>query len=135
MKIPPLYSVTPEMLALIAKIESNLLYIASLNFPKPLKDKIQRVSLLKSSLFSARIEGNPLELSDVQSGDKKSQKKLEIFNILQALQFIEKKLQKGKINNELLLRLHKYVLKNLSPDAGKFRLEPSAIFNQAGEAV
>ena len=135
MKIPPLYSVTPEMLALIAKIESNLLYIASLNLPKPLKDKIQRVSLLKSSLFSARIEGNPLELSDVQVRDKKSQKKHEIFNILQATQFIGKKLQKEKMNEKLLLRLHEYVLKNLSPDAGKFRLEPSAIFNQAGVAV
>ena len=135
MKPPPSYSVTPEMLVLIAKIESILLYIASLNIPKPLKDKIQRANLLKSSLFSARIEGNPLELSDVQVRDKKSQKKHEIFNILQATQFIGKKLQKEKMNEKLLLRLHEYVLKNLSPDAGKFRLEPSAIFNQAGVAV
>ena len=135
MKIPPDYNVTPDMLDFIARIESERLYITSLNLPEPLKEKIQRVSLLKSSLFSARIEGNPLGLADIEVGDKKSQKKLEIFNILQALQFIEKKLQKGKINNEFLLRLHKYVLKNLNPDVGKFRLEPSAIFNQAGIAV
>src|SRR3990167_2410110 len=97
----PLYAVTPEMLALIAKIESNLLYIASLNLPKPLKDKIQIVSLLKSSVFSARIEGNPLELSDFKVGEKISKKKLEIFNILRAMQFKKKKLQKGKKNEKL----------------------------------
>ena len=85
MKIPPLYSVTPEMLALIAKIESNLLYIASLNLPKPLKDKIQRVSLLKSSLFSARIEGNPLELSDVQVEDKISQPRFLMIAAISSL--------------------------------------------------
>ena len=135
MKIPPVYTVTQEMLTVIAKIESKRIYIASLNLPKPLKEKIQRVSLLKSSLFSARIEGNTLELSDLEFSQDHSQKKIEIFNILQAMRFVEKKLQKEKMNEKLLLRLHEYVLKNLSPDAGKFRLEPSAIFNQAGIAV
>lgn len=88
MKIPPSYTVTPQMLALIAKIESERLHIASLNLPKPLKEKIQRVSLLKSSLFSARIEGNPLELEDVKAGSPKSQKKREVFSITQAIKFI-----------------------------------------------
>ena len=89
MKIPPSYTIAPEMLALIAKIESARLHIASLNLPKPLKEKIQRVSLLKSSLFSARIEGNPLGLADVEVGDKKSQKKHEVFNITEAIRFID----------------------------------------------
>src|SRR3990172_2780339 len=89
MKIPPSYIITPQMLALIAKIETERLHIASLNLPKPLKEKIQRVSLLKSSLFSARIEGNPLELADVEVGDKKSQKKLEVFNITESIRFLD----------------------------------------------
>jgi len=135
MKIPPKYAVTPQMLALIAKIESERLYIASLNLPKPLKGKIQRVSLLKSSLYSARIEGNPLELTDIEAGDKKSQKKLEVFNIIEAIKFIDGHVDRGDIKRDLLLRLHAFSLKDINRDAGSFRHEVSAIFNQAGIAV
>src|SRR3989344_8392314 len=135
MKIPPSYTVTPEMLALIAKIESERLYVASLSLPKPLKEQIQRLSLLKSSLYSARIEGNPLELADVDIEDKKSQEKLEVFNITQAIRFIDGYVKKGNLKKDLLLQIHMGVLKNLSPDAGHLRHEASAIFNQAGVAV
>src|SRR3989344_5635268 len=111
MKIPPPYTITPQMIATITQIESFRLHIASLNLPKPLKEKIQRVSLLKSSLFSARIEGNPLELADVEIGDKKSQKKLEVFNITEAIRFIDGHVKKGILKRDLLLRLHMHVLK------------------------
>lgn len=135
MKIPPSYTVTSEMIAIIAKIESERLKIASLNLPKPLREKIQRTSLLKSSLYSARIEGNPLGLVDVEVVDKKSQKKLEVFNITETIRFIDSYVRRGEIKKNLLLQIHMRVLKNLSPDAGHFRHEASAIFNQAGVAV
>ena len=135
MKIPPSYAVTGEMIVHIAQIESQRIHLASLNLPKPLKEKIQRVSLLKSSLFSARIEGNPLELADVEAGYTKSQKKLEVFNIIEAIKFIDGHVKSGDITKDLLLRLHVYSLKNISGDAGNFRHEVSAIFNQAGVAV
>lgn len=135
MKTPPSYTVTPEMLALIAEIESERLHIASLNIPKPLKEKIQRVSLLKSSLYSARIEGNPLKLADVNTGDKTSQKRLEVFNITEAIRFIDGHVRKGDLKKDLLSQIHMRVLKNLSPDAGHLRHEASAIFNQSGVAV
>jgi Fic family protein len=135
MKIPPSYTITSPMLALIVKIETERLHIASLNLPKPLKEKIQRVSLLKSSLYSARIEGNPLKLSDVDTGYKKSQKKLEVFNITKAIRFVDGHVRKGDLKKDILLQIHTLVLKNLSPDAGRLRREASAIFNQAGIAV
>ena len=135
MKIPPSYTITPDILALIAKIESERLYIASLNLPIPLKDKIQRVSLLKSSLFSARIEGNQLELEDVGIVDNRSQKKREVTNIIQAAKFIEGHVRKGNLKKDLLLQLHARVLKEISADARNIRREVSAIFNQAGVAV
>jgi len=135
MKTPPAYTVTPEMMALISQIESQGLHITSLNLPKSLKEKIQRVSLLKSSLYSARIEGNPLEIADVNTGDKKSQKKLEVFNIIEAIRFIDGHVKKGDLKKGLLLQIHMRVLKNLSPDAGRMRREASAVFNQAGIAV
>lgn len=135
MRIPPSYTVTPEILTLIAQIESERIYVSLLNLQKPLKEKIQRVSLLKSSLFSARIEGNPLELTDVETSSTKSPNKIEVANITKAIQFIDSYVKKGDIKRDLFLQLHALVLKDISPDAGSIRHELSAIFNQAGVAV
>ena len=79
MKIPPTYTITPEIIEIITKIEAHRINFASLNVNEQIKDKIQRVSLLKSSLYSARIEGNPLELNDVSLEKSKEINKLEIF--------------------------------------------------------
>lgn len=135
MKIPPQYSVTPQMLALISKIESERLHVASLDLPKPLKEKIQRVSLLKSSLYSARIEGNPLDLVNVDASDNKSQKKIEVFNIEKAIRYIDGHIRKGELKRDIPLEIHRLTLKNLSPDAGNIRREASAIFNSSGVAI
>lgn len=135
MQIPPHYIVTAEMLSFISKIEVLRLHFASFNLASSLKEKIRSVSLLKSSLFSARIEGNPLELIDLDSRDADRLKKMEVFNIMEAVNFIETKVKKGKLSKDLLLDLHAHTLKNISPDAGHFRKETSAIFNQAGVAV
>ncbi len=135
MQIPPVYTITPQMLTLIAKIEAERIYFSQLPFPSELKEKVQRVSLLKSSLFSARIEGNPLEFSDLASGEKEEEKKREVFNLLEAVHFIDNHLREEPIKKETLLELHKRVLKNISPEAGYFRKDISAIFNQAGVAV
>lgn len=120
---------------LIAQIESERLHVVSLNLPKPLNEKIQRVSLLKSSLYSARIEGNQLELVDFEVGNKKPQKKREVFNITQAIRFIDRHVRRGNFKKDLLLQIHIRVLQNLNPDAGHLRREASAIFNQSGVAV
>ena len=136
MKIPPVYTITPEMVELIARIEAIRIYLVSLKLEGQVKEKIQRVSLLKSSLFSARIEGNTLDLSDVESGEKLEQKKKqEVFNIVKGAEFVNTKVKKGKITKNILLELHRIAMKDLTPDAGHFRQEVSAIFNQAGVAV
>lgn len=84
MKIPPYYTVTSEMLALLTEIEASRMYFSSLTLPLPLKEKIQRVSLLKSSLFSARIEGNTLTLDDLIDKEKPflPPRQEEIYNII-----------------------------------------------------
>lgn len=135
MKIPPIYAITPEIIEIITKIEAHRIYFASLNVPFQIKDKIQRVSLLKSSLYSARIEGNPLELNDISLEKSKEINKLEIFNIIEASRFIGKQDFKNSITKEMILELHKRVLKNIDTNAGFFRKEQGAIFNQAGVAV
>lgn len=123
------------MLKLISEIESERIYFSSLSLPKELKDKIQRVSLLKSSLFSARIEGNTLKLSDMNSRKATDIKKLEVLNILAASKYIDQQVKVKRLAKELLLTLHKKVLDQVQPNAGILRSQPSAIFNQAGVAV
>lgn len=135
MKIPPPYIITHEILELIAKIEANRIFLDSIAIPGPLKEKIQRVSLLKSSLYSARIEGNPLKLEELDTTSDR-QKKTEVFNILAGIKFIEKSsVKKNMVTKKELLDLHKFVMKDLSPDAGFYRREMGAIFNQAGVAI
>ncbi len=136
MKIPPEYSISDEMLLLISKIEAERIYLSSLHLPFQLKENIQRVSLLKSSLFSARIEGNPLKITDFEFGaETEEEKKKEIFNIADTTNFIDKKIKGDRLTKDMLLRLHRLVLRNIASDAGHFRSEVSAIFNQAGVAV
>lgn len=136
MKIPPVYTISDEMLSLITKIEAERLYFSSLNLRDELKENIQRVSLLKSSLFSARIEGNTLKVSDFDFGiETEEEKKREIFNIVKAINFIDKKVTKNVITRDIILNLHALVLKDITASAGHFRAEISAIFNQAGVAV
>ena len=77
MKIPPDYKITSEILSLISKVDTNLMYLSSLTIPRELKQKIQRISLLKSSLFSARIEGNPLTLEVINKGETDKEKNRE----------------------------------------------------------
>lgn len=135
MKIPPTYQITPEILELVAKIDANRFFLSSSDIPYQIKNEIHRSSLLKSSLFSARIEGNPLTLAKLAISPK-TIKKLEIFNILGAINFLERNVKPNKkITKKLILKLHRIVMKNLSDCPGKFRKEPGAIFNQARIAV
>lgn len=136
MKIPPLYTITSEMLDLIAKINANLIYLSELKIPELIKEKIQRISILKSSLFSARIEGNPLTIEDFGWEQDDNLKKIEVFNISKTADFLNKNITaEAKISKKIILELHSIIMKDLSGDAGKFRTDVSAIFNQAGVAV
>jgi Fic family protein len=135
MRIPPIYTLTPEIIEIITKIEAHRINFISLNIPSQIKENIKRTSLLKSSLYSARIEGNPLELLDVSYGKSKEKNKLEIFNILEASHYIETGIKKKVVTKDLLLELHSRVLKSIDEGAGHFRTEQSAIFNQAGVAI
>lgn len=103
------------------------------------EENLRRKSLLKSSLFSARIEGNRLHFKDIQNINSNNSQtdiaKREIFNILKALRWLYSDRVPKKLSVKLILKLHKMVLLGIDPDAGHFRTEPSAIFNQAGIAI
>lgn len=133
MLIPPKYQVTPEIIELLGKIESIRQHLETVKIPLETKQKIQRISLLKSSLYSAKIEGNPLIFENYStSPDKKN--KQEIENIYDSLLYINK-LNTKLFSEKIIKIIHQIVMKDIHYQAGKFRKEMSAIFNQAGIAV
>lgn len=100
------------------------------------KQSIFHTQFLKSSLFSARIEGNQLTLSQTRQADlsnPKEKNKKEISNILKALNLI--KTFDHNFNIEYILQVHRSVMDGLEKSSGKFRSESSAIFDQNGNVV
>ncbi|QQG47341.1 MAG: Fic family protein [Candidatus Woesebacteria bacterium] len=135
MLIPPRYELTPELVSLLNSIEASRQVIDSIEIPLEIEQNIRRVENLKSSLFSARIEGNNLNLEDLQNPSK-TQKKAEVLNILKAMNFLKEK-QKKDITTAEMLALHKITMNGLidGQNLGVFRKNMEAIFNSAGIAI
>lgn len=134
MLIPPKYFLTPKISRLLSSIEASREVINTISIPQDVETNIRRQSYLKSSLFSARIEGNTLTLNDVSTKSSQDQKKVEIFNIVKALNFTFQKRSKD-ITIKDILNTHEIVMDGLTSNLGTFRTEVSAIFNTAGIAV
>ncbi|MEK7168717.1 MAG: Fic family protein [Patescibacteria group bacterium] len=117
----------------LVEIEALKIIFDSQKLLPHIEENFRRESLLKSALYSARVEGNPSRLNDLDSQEELH--KLEIFNLVRAYKFIFSNRSPKKISVLLTKRLHKMVMKNISNQAGSFRTEPWAIFNQAGVAI
>ena len=99
-------------------------------------ENIRWESLLKSSLYSAKIEGNQLTYEAVRTNlNNKTKAKLEVLNLLTAYKYIYSKKAPKKVSLSLIKNLHLKTMKNLVSNPGQFRREASAIFNQAGVAI
>lgn len=136
MKFPPFYNSTPAIESILKEIDILKEAFKLVGLLPQQAVYLRRQSLLKSSLFSARIEGNPLTTSDMISSfqNPKEKHKKEIANILKTFTYLENKVEK-EVNTNLILSLHNIVMHNLSADVGRFRTEVSAIFNQSGVAI
>lgn len=133
MIIPPKYTLTKEITGLLNEIEGAKAVIDATPIAPEIETNIRRKATLQSSLFSARIEGNNLNLSDLTPGSK-VQKKAEVFNILKGLEFLRNRDKKDLTEKELL-QIHEITLSGLNEEAGKFRTVPSATFNGDGVAI
>lgn len=133
MKIPPPYIITPPILNLLSNIDSLRLYAQKKDLPKYVSGQFRRNSLLKSSLYSARIEGNSLsELTlHEDSIDTETQ---EIVNILQTLEYIEAT-DISQIDRAFIQKLHAMVGIDIFSEKGSYRKEVSGIFNKEGIVV
>jgi Fic family protein len=136
MQIPPKYFLTPRISELLGSIEASKAVMDSVTIPPEIETNIRRQSTLKSSLFSARIEGNPLTLDELASRSSKDQKRVEVYNILKAMNSVYQR--RGKdISIKDITELHSMVMDGLieQNNRGKFRSQVSAIFNAAGIAI
>lgn len=141
MKIPLTYKFTSKIAGLIEKIEINKQIINSVSIVPEIEKNIRRESLLKSSLFSAKIEGNSFNFEQIRKEtliNPKQKEKIEIVNILKAINWLGKRFAKReKLVKKDILELHRLTMNSLifETDLGKFRRETGAIFNQAGVVV
>lgn len=123
------YSLSPKISETLVRIEVARKVIGLL-------PHLRHKSLLKSSLFSARIEGNtiqPHELDD--KGIDKHREKQEVLNILRALEWIYSNNSPDTLTSNTLAQLHTFVMRELSVETGTFRTERTAIFSAAGLAI
>src|SRR3990167_4661776 len=104
-----------------------------------IEENLRRKSLLKSSVYSARIEGNRLRMEDVENSAfglrSETKEKMEIANILKAIHWLDSEKTPAVLSAVLLKNLHLFVMSGLTEELGKFRQGQSAIFNRAGVAI
>lgn len=120
-----LWEITPQANQLLIELEATKLIFDRTPAKPHLELNLQRHSLLRSSVFSARVEG----FSDTVNSPKK-----ESQNLLSAYHFIYSSKSPRKLSLSLIRRLHRLVLKKNST-AGNWRSQPWAIFNQSGAVV
>ena len=137
MKLDYTYRSTKTIENFLRKLDVNRKLIDLLPQLPKVEENLRRKSLLKSSLYSARIEGNTLTIDRISDKHKDSESisKKEVVNIFDALRLIYAASSRLTITLTTLLTLHKAALNGISDQAGSLRSEPSAIFNQAGIAV
>lgn len=126
------YQNTPRLQELLIDTAANKKALSLLPQNPEQIASLRHLSLLHSGLYSARIEGNPLTpASYTQTTDQLA--KLEVSNLTQALSYLFS--HPSSLSLSLIRELHKKALSNLQSDAGQFRSEMSAIYNQAGVAI
>ncbi|OGY07318.1 MAG: hypothetical protein A3D24_01210 [Candidatus Blackburnbacteria bacterium RIFCSPHIGHO2_02_FULL_39_13] len=136
MLIPPKYTLTQKIVELLQSIEGSREVINSIQIPPEVEANIRRRSTLKSSLFSARIEGNTIDLDEISRLPSQDQRKVEVYNILKALNWIHQRAARDLTIKDVL-NLHELALNSLieKQNLGSFRTNFEAIFNSAGIAI
>ena len=140
MNIPPAFTLNNKIISLLTKIEANKTYIQTLSLPDKIITNLTHQSLLKSSVYSAQIEGNTLTTEDMENTSEDEEKlyqRIEIENIIAALTYMRDKGIPQNIDAQYIQQLHKLVMKKLvhPSQTGVLRKDPSAIFDTFGNVV
>ncbi len=132
----PKYKITDKLLANIKKINTLINDLNNRHFPKVVLFELERTAREVSAHASTSIEGNPLPLTEVKKILKSKpayirESEKEVLNYNEALEHLEKKLQKGHVDSslDLILEIHKIAMKGLleQQDIGTFRKKPVVV--------
>ncbi|HWA51676.1 MAG TPA: Fic family protein [Patescibacteria group bacterium] len=135
MIIPPKYFLTPQISKLLAEIEANKEVVDSIPVPIEIEQNLRRKSTLASSVFSARIEGNPTTLEDFAHLPSKDQKRVEVNNILRAINWIFERSGRD-ITVKDILNLHSITMKGIEyEELGRFRKKHEGVFAAGGVMI
>jgi Fic family protein len=136
MKFPPVFSQTPEIRKLLYDLDVLRAGFELNPIPAGHEIILRRNAILKSSLYSARIEGNPLSLTDLAdlSPEVKNWENTEVSNLIKAYGNLTE-YEPLAVTPDIICELHRTALGNISGSAGFFRSDESIIYNQAGAAT
>src|SRR3990167_11217012 len=84
MHIPPTFSINNHHRELLAELDHLQQRFLNISLHISLQRTIHHRTLMKSSLFSARIEGNPLSFTQLDEMSLKEKEHFLVFNILDA---------------------------------------------------
>lgn len=120
------FTLTPTIQNLLNTLEGQKTAFSLIPVKPELTLRLRRHSLLNSALYSAKIEG----ITDDTDLDK-----LAVQNLESTYTWLYQQTGDIKITPDLIKLFHAKSLRNLRSDAGRYRIEQSAIFNSAGVAV
>lgn len=131
------YTQTANLDELITQLDTYQFFVQNAPVSAEVRHNLRRQTQLKSSLFSARIEGNRLTLDQLEQGlsNPKMKEKIEINNLVEALNVVFSSQAPPSLDLTFIRKLHQVVMNGLASHAGQFRREITAIFNQAGVAI
>ena len=132
----PRYTITDRLLANIKRINTLVNELNNRRFPHVVLVELEKTARAVSTYASTSIEGNPLLLTEVKKILKSKPAHIrdsekEILNYNQALQNLNKRLEKAKVrlSLDLILRIQKQVTEGLLPkfESGKLREKPVVV--------
>lgn len=144
MKFSPIYTITDRLLANINRINVLINELNNRRFPHIILAEFEKTAQAVSAYASTSIEGNPLPLTEVKKILKSKPEYIrdsekEVLNYNQALGYLNKQFEKGKVklSVELILEIQKQVTAGLLPpfESGKLREKPVVVNDPRTEKV
>lgn len=120
------WGITGQIRQFLIELEAVKISFEALSLSPKVEENLRKTALMKSAVFSVRIEGFP---------DTLASPKAESQKLVRAYKLVHSPNSPQNLTLRYVKELHKTTLNNISFNAGKWRTEEWGIFNQAGVAV
>ena len=120
------WEINDRIRQLLIELEAVKISFEALNLSPQAEENLRKTALMKSAVFSVRIEGYP---------DTLNSPKAESQKLVRAYRLVHSRNAPQKLTLAFIKELHRVTLDKLSYNAGKWRRDEWGIFNEAGVAV